>query len=76
MVKSEAASSVEFVVDDSNEVKVKVEVDARIEPHPRQICARLAAVWIVPITPRASSSSEDAADPSGTAYRTQALRPS
>ena len=42
------AASVEFVLDDAAEVKVKVEEEVEVAEDPRQLCARLAAVRIVP----------------------------
>ena len=73
-VRESEARSVEFVVDDTDTVEVKVEALIKVEEDPRQICARLAAVRIRKPAPTASSSSEDLGGPSGTAYRTQALR--
>ena len=61
------ASSAEFVIDD---VKVKVEA-VEIEADPHQLCATLAAIRIV--QPEDIQPGE-VAGPSGTAYRTQALR--
>ena len=62
------------MVNDGDEIKVKIEEDTRVELDPRQLCVRLAAVAIIQPGPTASSSSEDTAGASGTAYHTQALR--
>ena len=72
-VRESEASSVEFVLDDTD-VAVKVEAPVKLEEDPRQLCARLAAVSIRPVPAAPSSSSEDIAGPSGTAYHMQALR--
>ena len=64
-------SEFKFVLDDADDVKVRVEAPIEIAQDPRQLCGRLAAVRIKQPAPTASSSS---AGPSGTAYRTQALR--
>ena len=47
---SEAGAVAEFGVDFADEVKVKVEVDERVEvaEDPRQLCARLSAVRVAP----------------------------
>ena len=68
-IRESEASSAEFFCDDADEAEVKEETVVKIEADPRQICARLAAVSIEPPAPSASSSSEDIAGPSGTAYR-------
>ena len=67
-VRESEASSVEFVFDDADEAEVKVEAPVMVEEDPR------LAVRIRQPATTASSSSEDVAGPSGTAYRTQALR--
>ena len=72
--ESEASSSVEFVINDAEDIKVKVEAPAEVTEDPRQLCARLAAIRVVQPTPTASSASKEVAGPSGTAFRTQALR--
>ena len=73
--------SVEFVVDQEDlERPVKVEQPVKserpfvIELDPRHITARIAAIAIRQPTSAASTSSEESPGPSGTAYRTQALR--
>ena len=73
-VQESEASSAEFVCDDTDLAEIRDESVVKIEADPRQICARLAAVRIEPPAPSASSSSEDIAGASGTAYRKQALR--
>ena len=72
--ESETSSSVEFFIDDAEDVKVKVEASVEVTEDPRQLCARLAAIRVAQPAPTASSSSKEVAGPSGTAYRTQALR--
>ena len=64
----------EFSLGDADDVKVKVEAPVVIAEDPRQLCARLVAIRVAQPAPTASSSSKEAAGPSGTAYRTQALR--
>ena len=73
-VRESEASSAEFSLGKADAVKVKVEADVEVAQDPRQLCAQLAAVRIERPAPTASSSSSDVAGPSGTAYRTQALR--
>ena len=63
----------EFGIDEAN-MKVNVEAQVEVAQDPRQLCVQLAAVRIERPTPAASSSAEEAAGPSNTAYRTQALR--
>ena len=77
----ESEESVEFIVDEEDlerpvklEQPVKCERPFIIEPDPRQITARIAAIAIGQPTSAASTSLEENPGPSGTAYRTQALR--
>ena len=77
----ESEESVEFVVDEEEferpvmcEQPVKCERPYKIELDPRQLTARIAAIAIWQPTSAASTSSEENPCPSGTAYRTQALR--
>ena len=72
-VRESEASSAEFILEEED-VKIKVEAPVLVERDPRQLCVWLAAVSIRQPEPAASSSSEDVAGPSGTAYPTQALR--
>ena len=52
---SEAGAVAEFHLDVADEAKVKVEAGepVRVEVDPRQLCTRLAAVWIAPRAPAA-----------------------
>ena len=70
-VRESETSSVEFVVDEEDlERPVKAENPVKIEPDPRQLTARIAAITI---RQPASTSSEEAQGPSGSDYRTQPL---
>ena len=71
--ESETTSSVEFGLD-TDDVKVKVEEPIEVAEDPGLLCAGLAAVQIARPAPTASAPFEEVAGPSGTAYRTQALR--
>ena len=53
---SETGAEAEFVLDDADEAKVKVEAEEQIEvaEDPRQLCARLAVVRIVQQDPAAN----------------------
>ena len=73
-VRESEPESVEFVVDEEDDKRpVKQEVPIKIEPDPRQITARVAALAIRQPTSTASTSSEEAQGPSGIDYRTQPL---
>ena len=73
-VRESETLSVEFVVDEEDfEQPVKVERLLKIEPDLRQLTARIAAIAIRQRTLAASTSSEEAQGPSGTAYHTQPL---
>ena len=73
-VRESEADSVEFVVNEEIERPIKRERPVKIESDPRQITFGIAAITIRQPASTASSSSEEAPGPSGTAYRTQALR--
>ena len=64
----------EFVVHEEDvEREIKVEKPFKIEPDPRQLTARVAAIAIRQPTSAASTSSEEAQGPREPAYRTQPL---
>ena len=66
--------SMEFVVNEEDvERPIKVERPFKIEPDPRQLTARIAAIAIRQPTPAASTSSEEAQGPREPAYRMQPL---
>ena len=73
-VRESEADSAEFIVNEEDEQPIKVEQPVKVEQDPRQICFGIAAISIRQPASAASSSSEEAPGPSGTAYRTQALR--
>ena len=73
-VRESEASSVEYCIDETDDVKVKVEAPIEVVQDSRQMCVKLATVRIKQPAPTASSSAEEFAEPSGTAYHTQALR--
>ena len=64
-VRESEADSVEFIVDEDIERPIKLERPFKIEPDPRQITSGIAAITIR--QPSASTSSEEAPGPSGTA---------
>ena len=70
-VRESETDSAEFVVDERDVEDVKLE--PKIEPDPRQLSARVAALAIRHPALSASTSSEEAQGPSAIAYRTQSL---
>ena len=70
-VHESETDSAEFVVDERDAEDVKVE--PKIEPDPRQLSARVAALAIRHPDYTASTSSEEAQGPRAIAYRTQPL---
>ena len=74
LVKAEVCESVEFVVNKEDaERPVKQEWPVKIEPDPRQLTARIAAIAIRQPESAASTSSKEAQGPSDSSYRTQPL---
>ena len=68
-VQESEADSAEFIVEEEDEQPIKVERPIKVEQDPRQICFGIAAISIRQPASAASSSSEEAPGPSGTAYR-------
>ena len=64
-VRESESESVEFIVDEEDDVDVKPDVQVKIEPNPRHITAQVAAIAIRQPDSAASTSSEEDHRPIG-----------